>query len=313
MECDINNQNEAGRVLRSIDHLLIRVNIQQAKKAGIDNCTAMHGWILGYLSRHKNEDVYQRDIEREFSVTRSAVTAVVKKMESCGYIERVEVKHDARLKKLVITDNGEEMYKKIIESFQKTDSIITEGVDKEELSKFFESIKSNGKGYALDPVQNSNPDTAYFNGMALRVLRSLEYAKSLPQWDHKTLVVNGGSQGGLQTSWAAALDPDVTLARPSISWGCDFGGGALLKRLRSTFPLEYVPALDYYDITFHARRTKCKVEVTRVGLGDYTCPPSGLAIYYNELATPDKSIVWYQGSTHGFVPKNAKKFTVSSK
>ena len=130
------NQNEAGKILRSIDHLLIRVNIQQAKKSGIDNCTAMHGWILGYLSRHRNEDIYQRDIEKEFSVTRSAVTAVVKKMENCGYIERVEVKHDARLKKLVITDKGEEMYKKIIESFQKTDSIITEGVDEEEYEAF---------------------------------------------------------------------------------------------------------------------------------------------------------------------------------
>ena len=130
------NQNEAGKILRSIDHLLIRVNIQQAKKSGIDNCTAMHGWILGYLSRHRNEDIYQRDIEKEFSVTRSAVTAVVKKMENCGYIERVEVKHDARLKKLVITDKGEEMYKKIIESFQKTDSIITEGVDEEEYEVF---------------------------------------------------------------------------------------------------------------------------------------------------------------------------------
>lgn len=130
------NQNEAGKILRSIDHLLIRVNIQQAKKSGIDNCTAMHGWILGYLSRHRNEDIYQRDIEKEFSVTRSAVTAVVKKMENCGYIERVEVKHDARLKKLVITDKGEEMYKKIIESFQKTDSIITEGVYEEEYEVF---------------------------------------------------------------------------------------------------------------------------------------------------------------------------------
>ncbi|MBR0459567.1 MAG: acetylxylan esterase [Victivallales bacterium] len=187
------------------------------------------------------------------------------------------------------------------------------GVSKSELNKFFESLRSNGKGYALDPEQNKNPETAYFYGMVLRVLRSLEYAKSLPQWNRKELVVNGGSQGGLQTSWAAALDPDVTLARPSISWGCDFGGGALLKRLRSTFPLEYVPALDYYDITFHARRTKCKVEVTRAGLGDYTCPPSGLAIYYNELATPDKSIVFYQGSTHGFIPKNPKKFKLSSK
>lgn len=146
MECDMNSQNEAGRVLRSIDHLLIRVNIQQAKKAGIDNCTAMHGWILGYLSRHKNEDVYQRDIEREFSVTRSAVTAVVKKMESYGYIKRVEVKHDARLKKLVITKSGEDMYRKIIESFHKTDNILTEGVSEDEYEVFMKvcrKIKDN--------------------------------------------------------------------------------------------------------------------------------------------------------------------------
>ena len=146
MEYNTDNHNEAGKILRSIDHLLIRVNIQQAKKAGIDNCTAMHGWILGYLSKHKNEDVYQRDIEKEFSVTRSAVTAVVKKMESYGYIKRVEVKHDARLKKIVITKSGEDMYNKIIENFRRTDNILTEGVNEEEYEVFMKvcrKIKDN--------------------------------------------------------------------------------------------------------------------------------------------------------------------------
>ena len=41
--------------------------------------------------------------------------------------------------------------------------------------------------------------------------------------------------------------------------------------------------------------------MTRAGLGDYTCPPSGLAAYYNAVKTP-KSILWVQGSTHGLVP-----------
>ena len=40
---------------------------------------------------------------------------------------------------------------------------------------------------------------------ALRVMRSLQFVKSLPQWDGKNLQANGGSQGGLQTVWAAAL------------------------------------------------------------------------------------------------------------
>ena len=40
---------------------------------------------------------------------------------------------------------------------------------------------------------------------------------------------------------------------------------------------------------------------TRAGLGDYTCQPSGLAILWNTLKCP-KTIVWVQGSEHGFVP-----------
>ena len=39
--------------------------------------------------------------------------------------------------------------------------------------QFVEAIRSNGHGYAFDPAQNSNHETAYFNGMALRVMRAL--------------------------------------------------------------------------------------------------------------------------------------------
>ncbi|MGE4563782.1 MAG: acetylxylan esterase [Victivallaceae bacterium] len=165
---------------------------------------------------------------------------------------------------------------------------------------YAESIKSNGQQYAFDPKQNENPETAYFNGMALRVLRSLEFLKSLPQWNGKDLVASGGSQGGLQTVWAAALDPDVTLAQPGIPWGCDYAGGTV-GRMGATWRIPYVRALDYYDCINHAKRIKCPVEITRAGLGDYTCPPSGVAILYNNLKSP-KKINYYQGSTHGFIP-----------
>ena len=32
-----------------------------------------------------------------------------------------------------------------------------------------------------------------------------------------------------------------------------------------------------------------------------TVPPTGVAAFYNNLSCPRK-IVWYQGSTHGYVP-----------
>ena len=124
------------------------------------------------------------------------------------------------------------------------------GREESHYKQFFESIQSNGKIYAFDPVQNADPETAFFNGMALRVMRAMEYLKSRPEWNGKDLIASGGSQGGLQTMWAAALDPDVTEARPSITWCCDLAGTQKKLRLSGGWRIQYVPALDYYDPVF---------------------------------------------------------------
>jgi len=50
----------------------------------------------------------------------------------------------------------------------------------------------------------------YFNGMYRRLIRALDYLKSRPDWDGRTLIVYGGSQGGAQALAAAGLDPAVT-------------------------------------------------------------------------------------------------------
>ena len=177
------------------------------------------------------------------------------------------------------------------------------GESAEYYKNFFQSIRSKKYSYAFNPEENKDPETAFFNGMALRNLRAIEYAKTLPEWNGKKLVVQGGSQGGLQTMWAAALDQDVTEAYPSITWCCDLAGTDKKQRISGGWRIKYVPALDYYDPVFMAKRIKkAKVDIIRAGLGDYVCPPSGLAISYNNLATPNKTIRWYQSSDHGFVP-----------
>lgn len=184
------------------------------------------------------------------------------------------------------------------------------GREKEYYDSFFAAIQPNGVMYAFDNAQNSRPEAAYFNGMALRVMRSLQFLKSLPQWNGSDLRVYGGSQGGLQSVWAAALDPDVSLAHTDITWCCDLAG-VEQGRLRGWRP-DYAPALNYYDPVFHARRIQCPIDVTRAGLGDYVCPPSGLAVLYNNIASKNKSIKWFQGSTHGFVPKNPQTLFIKA-
>lgn len=159
------------------------------------------------------------------------------------------------------------------------------------------------KSYGLPADSNTDPETSYWNGVAMRVMRALEFLKSRPEWDGKTIQVTGGSQGGFQSILAASLDPDVTACTLYVPWFCDVSGTAEQGRNPSLFRPEWVPALGYYDGVNHAKRIKCPVKII-AGLGDYICPPSGVTTFYNNLSCPAK-LEFYQGRTHGYSMKDA--------
>ena len=182
-------------------------------------------------------------------------------------------------------DRDQEFYRQLHDSLLTTDS------------------KGRRHEYGLNPDENASPDTSYFNGMALRVLRALEYVKSRPEWDGKTLVTAGGSQGGFQSIWGAALDKDVTNVECEIPWCCDSEAG-VEGRIKPTWGVEWSPGLAYFNGCNMARRIKSPktVSINRAALGDELCPPAGVAAFYNNLPC-EKSIKWVQGSTHGYVPQ----------
>ena len=66
--------------MRRVNNLIFRKINQFHRENGVENVTPMHDWIMSYLYWHKDEPVYQRDIEREFSITRSTVTNILQLM-----------------------------------------------------------------------------------------------------------------------------------------------------------------------------------------------------------------------------------------
>ncbi len=169
--------------------------------------------------------------------------------------------------------------------------------------EFYRSLMNGGRTFGFCKVQNQDPENSYFSGYTYRIMRALQYLKTRPEWDGKNLRVGGGSMGGLQSMWAAALDNDVTEANPSIPWCCNMGGQDTQGRHHDSWYIEETPALRYYDNVNLARRVskKCKVNIIRAGLGDYCCPPSGIWMMWNNLPC-EKTCRWVQGSTHGHVP-----------
>ena len=56
---------------------------------GGEELTMMQSWIIRFLYEHSEEDIYQRDIEAEFSIARSTATGILKLMEKRGYIRNI--------------------------------------------------------------------------------------------------------------------------------------------------------------------------------------------------------------------------------
>ena len=141
-------------------------------------------------------------------------------------------------------------------------------------------------------------DTVYFRGMFLRMLRTLDYVKSRPEWDGKILIVTGGSMGGGQSIAAAALDPQVTLVVAGVPAIGDHGGNLAKVPRRPGWPQFYTAktvkpevkkAVSYYDNIFFARRVKCEVYLT-TGLIDRTCPPTSVYLYYMNCKSSKKDL-----------------------
>ena len=134
-------EEKIGFEIRRLDHMLGRNMQAHVRAAGIDEVTLMHGWIIRYLYTNQDKDVFQKDIEQYFSLGRSTVTNIIQLMERKGYIARESVEHDARLKKVVLTEKGirnQEMLEDLVESL---DTRLVDGITDEELYVFYSVIE----------------------------------------------------------------------------------------------------------------------------------------------------------------------------
>ena len=132
--------------LRRVNNLIFRKIGLIARTNGVEAVTPMHGWIMEYLYRHSETPVFQRDIEREFSITRSTVTNILQLMERKGYIQRQSVPQDARLKRLILTEEGGRVHEKTMLSLHQTDEFVAGLLTEEENAELLRLLNKLRKG-----------------------------------------------------------------------------------------------------------------------------------------------------------------------
>lgn len=140
------NDKNISTQLRGLSNRIHRFFQNSPNKKTFDTITGTNGWIIAFLSCNKDKDIFQKDIEREFDVTRSTASKVIDLMEQKELVRREKVAHDARLRKLVLTEKAQALSDLMEKDRLLLDETLTHGFNEKELEQllgFLVRMKNN--------------------------------------------------------------------------------------------------------------------------------------------------------------------------
>jgi cephalosporin-C deacetylase len=148
-------------------------------------------------------------------------------------------------------------------------------------------------------IGNDDRETSYFLRMYLSCYRAADYLTQRPDWNGKTLVVLGTSQGGMQTLMLSGLHPKITAGLALVPAGSDLRGPdagraagwpAWYWATRGKDAQKVRAASDYYEVGNFAAHISCPLLVG-VGLIDETSAPAGVFASINQAKGPMELVI----------------------
>ena len=151
-------------------------------------------------------------------------------------------------------------------------------------------------GYLMNGLENR--DNYYMKRVYLACVRALDLLTSLPEWDGRNVVVQGGSQGGALSIITAGLDERVTACvanHPALSDMAGYIGGGTggyphFFRVPGMDTPDKLRTMAYYDVVNFARFVQADTYMTW-GYNDDTCPPTTSYAVYNLLTCPKEALI----------------------
>ena len=130
-------QYRIGWHIKVISNLIKREVGNYGCEKNPDELTGNNMFIIGYLAKNEENDIFQKDLEEIFSVRRSTMSAIILRMEKKGFLTRESVARDARLKKLVLTEKGKKIHEMIESRITDTEEKLAAGLSEDEKRLLF--------------------------------------------------------------------------------------------------------------------------------------------------------------------------------
>lgn len=104
--------------------------------AGMD-LTFAQGMTLRYLSNHRNEPAYAKDLERHFELSHPTVSGILQRLEAKGFITLAPEKQDRRCKRIVLTQRALDNHEHICATMGELEQTLVSGFSEEEQEQFW--------------------------------------------------------------------------------------------------------------------------------------------------------------------------------
>lgn len=133
-------ERSIGHEIKSLNNLMCRRFDRNRKQCTDEDVTVMHVWILIFIRKRGDQDTFQRDVEKNFEISRSTATNILQLMEKKELITRESVQYDERLKKICLTEKGRRITEEMRQMADRSDRELVAGIEKEKLAVFYEVL-----------------------------------------------------------------------------------------------------------------------------------------------------------------------------
>lgn len=144
--------------IRRLSNLIRRFFEYSSARQKIDQATGNNSLIILYLAENSDREIYQKDIEVAFAVSRSTASKVLSLMEQKGLITRESVARDARLKRLRITDRARALTTAMQKEAQLMESMLMSGFSDEEQTQLIDYFRRMQENLAKISGRNEGDD-----------------------------------------------------------------------------------------------------------------------------------------------------------
>lgn len=135
-----------GFEIRFINNLIKGVVSKTHPDTGVRPRTQLQAGILGYLYHSGEQPVYQKNIEEVFNITGATATNTLRVMERNGLLTRCAMDRDARLKRIMLTEQAKEGHRLAEAHMELMEEKMLQGLDggeREELLRLLDIVREN--------------------------------------------------------------------------------------------------------------------------------------------------------------------------